>query len=761
MDLLTQTRGRNVALLGAVVQLALAAVVLGLWMWTRSHLTLVTAIATGGGVLLWLMVALVFHVRRLEAMESLELDQLATGQAGMFDRTDQAQLRPMRARAAWVERWLAPAFTLVWAAFHAAVGQWALRGLLTASDADVPADSAAPALMFAVLLAFVGFLVSRYSTGLGRTPHCRQLRATGSYMLLSVLMIVALAAAMAIASRGGADSSAFDRHAALWAAAIQLLLAAELALNFVLDLYRPRSPGEEPHPSFDSRILGLMAEPARVGHSIAETLNYQFGFEVSKTWFYQIVSRSFVPLLLLGAAIMLAMTSVVIIEQGQQGVVLRWGRVQGQPLEAGLHLRLPWPIETVERFDTTRVHQALLGSAGYRTEAERRKMLVNGSELQLWSAEHGAFKERDFLVGSVPRTSAVGGVKPPDVDIIKLVVDVQYVIADARKFGFTYSDPHAVIESIASRAMTEYCAVATLDVAVEGADPARPQAIMTFGRQAAARELKRRIQAGVDAAGLGVRVVSTGFLAVHPPAQAAEAYEKLHETERGQAAQRHRAQGEANRTLSEVAGDPAVAVQLAFAIRAWQDLDAMRLMSPAQRREALDRQLAALDHENAQLREQIDLEKRLGKEQSDDATGAAALLARHAAHREALERLRDKPAELAAEIAASRALIEGAGGLFEQAAGSPARELAAAAAHRWKQELGAQEVVRTAQSEQECYEAAPELYMLDRRLDVYDQVLPNMVKYVLCVDPAKVQTWLNLERGAGGVMPGLNLEQGN
>ena len=56
--------------------------------------------------------------------------------------------------------------------------------------------------------------------------------------------------------------------------------------------------------------------------SIAEALNYQFGFEVSKTWFYKLLSRAFVPLVVVGALVILGMTCLLIVPDGEQAVLL-------------------------------------------------------------------------------------------------------------------------------------------------------------------------------------------------------------------------------------------------------------------------------------------------------------------------------------------------------------------------------------------------------------------------------------------------------
>ena len=44
-----------------------------------------------------------------------------------------------------------------------------------------------------------------------------------------------------------------------------------------------------------------------------------------------------------------------------------------------------------------------------------------------------------------------------------------------------------------------------------------------------------------------------------------------------------------------------------------------------------------------------------------------------------------------------------------------------------------------------AYKANRSIYMLDRVMNVWDEVLPNIYKYVLCVDRDKIQLWLNLE----------------
>ena len=304
----------------------------------------------------------------------------------------------------------------------------------------------------------MAFLFSRWCLGLAGPAPWRLLRAAGSYLFANVLAIAAVAGAMLAIHQGYGQ---VDRIVAAVIPLIQIVLAVELLLNLLLDFYRPRVAGQEERPAFDSRLFNFIAEPGRIGHSIAEALNYQFGFEVSRTWFYQLLSRAFVPLLVVGGAVMLGMTSVVVVEQGQQVVVLHWGRTSPscKPLEAGMHLKWPWPIDSIQRFDVSAIHEIMLGTGRERSEQERQNAIVPtgtfaGRELYLWTAEHGKREEKDFLVAIPPDVyRAAGGDQRPPVSIIKLVVLVHYVITDIYKYGFQVAEADKLLEDEAYRQM--------------------------------------------------------------------------------------------------------------------------------------------------------------------------------------------------------------------------------------------------------------------------------------------------------------------
>jgi modulator of FtsH protease HflK len=757
--MVTQNRGKNVAIIGAVAQTVFTAVVMVLWLWTDSLAAMTCVWLVGGGVASWLMVAVLCYCGQLADQETVEMEEIAAqGEGGtIFQGERDMQVTPAANRVAWMHRWMVPVFTLLWAGFHGTVGVLLVRRLLTAEPMDMV--NGAEATLFAVLVAFAGFLFSRYATGMGRTDQWYLLRAPGSYLLVSMLGAAGTAAALLGGHYGYVQ---IDRIVAFALPGIQLVLAAELLLNFMLDLYRPRVPGRVHHPSFDSRLMNLVAEPGRIGSSIADALNYQFGFEVSKTWFYQLLSRAFVPLIIFGAAVLFGMSSIVMVQEGEQALVLHWGRADagGRLLGPGMHFKWPWPIDTSRTYDVTQLYEVILGAEEERSEQERGGDFIKGREVYVWKREHGPRKEMDFLI-AVPRSEDAAATKDdekerkktPPVHIIKLVVSVQYRIADVWKYSRGYTDPRQVLQCVAYREMMRYCASATETEPVGAGETDRPEAIMTYGRQRAADALKERIQKaiGPDGLDLGVEIAYVGFMSVHPPSEAAESYEDVLVAERGMQQARFAAEADANRMLVEAAGDAAVAWELALAIQTLERLENLRNVegNAAEFSRSLRAYVSDAESQVRKLAEEIEQEVLLGRlgregtEQSVRQVQRQRYVALLNELREIEQAVRDGgKVNLARRVARARKEADDA---FDRTTGQPKVLVAQAEADRWKTELTERAQAESFQRELAAYQASPRVYMLDRQLQVWEEILPDLTKYVLGIDPTKVQHWLNWE----------------
>ena len=742
--MLTQKRAKNVSMAGAAAQLIFAGVILIVWVWTGSVSAFSSLLFTLAGAPLWLVAALLLYCRQLERKEAEELAQLAADggkTTTIFEQAGDQELRPAAARVRFVDRWIVPVFTLGWSALHAAIAVLVLLKLADLWKSDSPAlSNPGQGILLTIVVGFGAFLLSRYATGMSKRTEWRLLRATGSYLLVCVLLMVGTLAGL-LAAREEAFKA--DTVIAFAGPIIQIILAVELLLNFVLDLYRPRIPGQEHRLSFDSRLFNLLSEPERVGHSIAETLNYQFGFEVSRTWFYQLLAKAAFPLLVFAAGVIFAMTSIVLVREGEQYVVFHWGKMD-RIVGPGLNLKWPWPIDKASRFQVGRVQQLSLG-----TGEQREPIIVNGKELTLWTKKHGRREELDFMVAVPPRTveaiEAGDRRPPPSVNLIKLVVNVQYLVTDPIRFGYGHTDSAKLLECESYREMVRYCASATLDTPIPGDQPERPEAIMTYGRQRAADELKRRIQAKADELDLGVTITYVGLPSVHPPAEAADAYEAVLQAERGRLLTRYEAEAEADKALVEVAGTPLAALRLALAIRALEELESLR-DNPANRTFILADLIRQVRDDVDTLSEEIRQERLLGQiREGVEQTDRQRLLGEYLKHLKMLEMIESDPTgfDLQGQIDSARKTADA---LFDVTVGEPARMVAEADAYKAKRELTEMARAQAFDKLLLAYQASPTMYMTDRWLDVWDEVLPGISKYVVGIDKENLEVRLDWQR---------------
>ena len=154
-----------------------------------------------------------------------------------------------------------PASSLIFALCLGGLGWLHLNVLRQVRMGEAEFD-VAPNLGWAVAigvgLAVVSFIFSRFTAGMAKQPVWRNLRGGAAWTAGNALLLLVVAASAALRYLGN-DVAA---EAVAWVVPVfEFVLAAEIVLNFVLWLYRPRIPGEAPRAPFDSRLLSLLAAP--------------------------------------------------------------------------------------------------------------------------------------------------------------------------------------------------------------------------------------------------------------------------------------------------------------------------------------------------------------------------------------------------------------------------------------------------------------------------------------------------------------------
>lgn len=558
-DALVYRRAAGAAAIGLVVQLVLLAATVLAALWSDGAAVYAAAWHMLGGLPIWIVLMLLYQQHDRERSQRLAAEKLAEGGGamatifeGLTDDLDAARRRLDR-----LYRYGLPLVSVVVAVYLLVAGGvlvWKqVRGAGSGEDVTAFADSCDPVGLLFVMaaIAFTAFVSARWISGCARQPSWELLRGGASYLMSSfVVAFVVFAGAAMVAVVG-------DQRVVKWLAwaipAVMMLVGVEILLTSLLETYRPRIAGEVPRPAFDSRVLGLLTAPESLGKVVAETISYQFGVEVSRSWVYQLIGRSVGPLTLFGLSFLVALSTIAIVGPDERGLVMRHGALVSKPLAPGVHLKWPWPIETVEMHPVGRVHEIVVSSD--LTGRSQRSPAI------LWTSDGDAdakLGQEDFI--TAPPRADRG--ENTGVSLVSADVIVQYRVGDLERFILGGAGESRLLQLVAEREASRYFGTHDIDD------------LLHSGRTQGGEELERVLQSGVDQLGLGIDIVTVAITSLHPPiGSVSRAFHKQIAAVQQRETTVQQARKDAAMQLTAVAGSTALGLKLDEAI---QRLDAER-----------------------------------------------------------------------------------------------------------------------------------------------------------------------------------------
>jgi membrane protease subunit HflK len=194
----------------------------------------------------------------------------------------------------------------------------------------------------------------------------------------------------------------------------------------------------------------------------------------------------------------LLMSSYTIIGARQVGVVLRFGEY-ARTLAPGFHLKLPQPIEAVDKVEATRI----------RSVNDRVSMLTR------------------------------------DENIITIDFTVQYQVDDARKYLFSVSDPDGSVSAAAEAAVRSVIGGSDMD-----------QILSAAGANLVS-EAQQALQKTLDSYDSGLRVTEVSFQNVAPPAEVKDAFDDVNNAREDKQSIENSALAYANKVVPVARGDAA------------------------------------------------------------------------------------------------------------------------------------------------------------------------------------------------------------
>lgn len=564
-DYLTYRKATKTTLLGLIIQTGFAIALAIYARYSGGDLAAMSAaIAVGIGSLVWFALLILYDQHRRERIEAMEADSLAATEsaaASAFDASN-SELRPAAQRLELIVKWFIPGMSLLVGALLVGMGYLRLAvGSHSALSHYNPDDFASPAFEvfgggMGLIIAVIGFVFARFVSGMSKEPSWAALRAGAAQAVGAALLGLLLMVSLFVLAAKGPDWP--HRLLQVVVPVAMIIGGLEIFVMFVLDVYRPRAPGEIMRPSFDSRILGFVAAPDKIAESIGEAINYQFGVDVTSSWFYQMLQKWAAWLLLFGVITGWLMSTLVVIQPHQRAMILTFGKVADADVGPGLHLKWPWPMGQV----ITPQHVIPVGENETRTVSTTTGVQVMhlgtnppdaDSTPILWTTQHAALEKLHVVQ---PGRASLDVELPGELSMVAMEVPVQYKIRNVELYNniAVPGQQQALLESIGQSVVTRY--VSTLSV----------DDVISVERSSLASNLKVELELAYgllnDGNGPGIELMFVGVAGVHPPRDVAPAFEGVVQAKQTREKTIETARGYEIKVLTEAAGSVELSRQI-------------------------------------------------------------------------------------------------------------------------------------------------------------------------------------------------------
>ena len=225
--------------------------------------------------------------------------------------------------------------------------------------------------------------------------------------------------------------------------------------------------------------------------------------------------RGVVKLAVLAVVAMYVLSGIYVVQPDELGVVRRFGRVVRSSVAPGIHYRIPWPVDRVDKPQVTSIKRM---SVGYKIVDQLRGIAPEAREAQ-------------FVTG--------------DENIIEIQLLIQYVVKSPEDFLFACEEPHWLVRRVGESALTEK--VGTLPV----------EDVLTTARVEIASAVKRRAQETLDSYGAGIEIIAAHLQETNPPREVADAFREVASAREDRNRIVQEAEGYLNRVVPTARGEAA------------------------------------------------------------------------------------------------------------------------------------------------------------------------------------------------------------
>lgn len=465
------------------------------------------------------------HKAELEAEDQKEVRESTGASKELFDESDEALMLASRSLKTW-NKFVLPVITVLYGIGGLAylVSLW----ITSVNHIKVNPQIQMSAAACAGALGVCYFLLGAFFGGASKQKGGVGLRPFSAWSYFSAILCVAVMAVMFFA---GPAYPELDKIVSRVFMALFMVLAFELSVNFLVDLYRPRFHTEE-KSILESRMLSIFTDSGSIASNIAHALDYQFGLQVTEQGFYRFLKKVVLPLVLIQASTLYLLSCFTLIETGHRGIKESFGKIdEKQELGPSLYFHLPYPMTKVHVFPADKISTVEVGQKPKMAEAmpeepgEEQDAVTVTPDIELWSKkghEEEGMEEINYII-TTDRGGDSADSATNEVNMITVIVPIHYRIKKHEEgkvsplynYLFEHADAKKILKSLSSEVVMKYLTKSDY------------YNFLGKDREKAAQELHAKIQAKADEYKLGVEIVFLALESTHPPGEISKQYDDV------------------------------------------------------------------------------------------------------------------------------------------------------------------------------------------------------------------------------------------
>jgi membrane protease subunit HflK len=240
------------------------------------------------------------------------------------------------------------------------------------------------------------------------------------------------------------------------------------------------------------------------------------------------------------------LSGVYTVAPGEVAVATIFGKEVRQEIAEGLHYKIPWPFEVVEKVNVSEIRRIDVGAM----DSESSRLFPKKSLAEILPAAgghggHGApisSPETPAAANSV-FLSAQNQFFTGDENILEIRMNIQYQIKDASDYLFNMNSPDALVPDATRAAVTEFFGLMPVED------------LLTVAKSQIQKRIAQKAQSMLDEYGTGLHIVSVNLQEVNPPKDVAEAFRDVSSAREEREEKINKAQGYWNTVIPEARGN--------------------------------------------------------------------------------------------------------------------------------------------------------------------------------------------------------------